>query len=77
MHRVRDEFELGLYKHFYVESGRAYHLYEYPGGWGPYDKGLKGVPEKVVKRVSALGGSRMFDNVRREDRQTSSGMGPK
>jgi hypothetical protein len=77
MLRVRDEFELGLYKHFYVESGRAYHLYEYPGGWGPYDKGLKGVPEKVVKRVSALGGSSMFDNVRREDRQTSSGMGPK
>jgi hypothetical protein len=38
MRLVRDKFELELYKHFYVDSGRAYHLYEYPGGWGPYDR---------------------------------------
>jgi hypothetical protein len=77
MRLVRDQFELGLYKHFYVDSGRAYHRYDWPGGWGPYDKGLQGVPNKVEKRVAQLGGSRMFDNVRREDRMTSSGMGAK
>jgi hypothetical protein len=64
--KVGEEFELQLYKDYFVTQGRASWVTVENEYYGTTSRpGLRGVPEKVQERVKELGGERIWDGAKK------------
>ena len=76
--KVRDQFELQLYKEYYVNKGTARWVTKVSSYYGTTSRpGLEGVPEKVRERVKELHGEHIWDAAKHvtEEVRTPAGAG--